>query len=240
MNYCILNGKKSTLVKGLLIQSLSPITKPKIRTRIEEIDGRDGDIVTKLGYSAYDKEMSIGLFGDYDISEVMQYFDSEGEVIFSNELDKKYRYQIIDQIDYERLGIFRTARVRFHVQPFKYPSVVDSLEIIDSANREKSVKLTNYGNVYSKPIICIYHCPNNFVLSLNGKTITISYGNNKDIVIDVENMNAYYLSDGTYANKYVSGDYLDFILKPNGLEGNTLTWTGTCTKMVISNMTRWI
>ena len=72
MNYCILNGKKSTLIKGLLIQSLPPISKPLMRTQIDEIDGRDGDIVTKLGYSAYNKEMSIGLFGDYDIDEVIE------------------------------------------------------------------------------------------------------------------------------------------------------------------------
>ena len=39
MNYCILNGKKSTLIKGLLIQSLPPITKPLQRTQIDEIDG---------------------------------------------------------------------------------------------------------------------------------------------------------------------------------------------------------
>ena len=95
MNYVILNGVKSNTVKGLLIQSLPSISKPLIRTQIEEIDGRDGDIITKLGYSAYDKEMSIGLFGDFDIDEVIQYFDSEGTVIFSNEPDKFYNYQII-------------------------------------------------------------------------------------------------------------------------------------------------
>lgn len=82
MNYVILNGKKSTLIKGLLIQSLPPISKPLIRSSVEEIDGRDGDIVTTLGYSAYDKPMSIGLFGDFDINEVIQYFDSKGTVIF--------------------------------------------------------------------------------------------------------------------------------------------------------------
>ena len=126
MNYIILNGKKSTMVKGLMIQSLPPISKPLIRTRIEEIDGRDGDIVTKLGYSAYDREMSIGLFGDYNIAEVMEYFDSEGTVIFSNELDRVYNYQILSQIDYERLGAFKQAKIKFHVQPFKHSSVDDT------------------------------------------------------------------------------------------------------------------
>lgn len=123
MNYIILNGVKSTAVRGLLIQSLPPITKPQIRTSVEEIDGRDGDIVTKLGYSAYDKELTIGLYGDYNVDDAIEYFDSEGDVVFSNEPDKYYKYQIIEQIDFERLIRFKTATVKMHVQPFKYDAV---------------------------------------------------------------------------------------------------------------------
>ena len=127
MNYIVLNGMKSTLIKGLLISELPPITKPLIRTKTEEIDGRDGDIVTKLGYAAYDKKMTIGLYGDYDIDEVIEYFNSSGEVLFSNEPDKIYRYQINNAIDFERLLRFRTATVVFHVQPFKYSALNDSV-----------------------------------------------------------------------------------------------------------------
>ena len=129
MNYISLNGKKSLLIKGLLISELPPITKPLVRTKTEEIDGRDGDIVTKLGYAAYDKKMTIGLFGDYNIDDIIEYFDSEGIVVFSNEPDKYYRYQILQQIDFERLIRFRTATVVFHVQPFKFSSVDDTLTI---------------------------------------------------------------------------------------------------------------
>lgn len=127
MNYIVLNGMKSTLIKGLLISELPPITKPLIRTKTEEIDGRDGDIVTKLGYAAYDKKMSIGLYGDYDIDEVIEYFNSSGEVLFSNEPDKIYRYQINNAIDFDRLLRFRTATVVFHIQPFKYSALNDSV-----------------------------------------------------------------------------------------------------------------
>ena len=127
MNYIVLNGMKSTLIKGLLISELPPITKPLIRTKTEEIDGRDGDIVTKLGYAAYDKKMTIGLYGDYDIDEVIEYFNSSGEVLFSNEPDKIYRYQINNAIDFDRLLRFRTATVVFHVQPFKYSALNDSV-----------------------------------------------------------------------------------------------------------------
>ena len=127
MNYIVLNGYKSTLIKGLLISELPPITKPLIRTKTEEIDGRDGDIVIKLGYAAYDKKMSIGLYGDFNIDDIIQYFDSAGTVVFSNEPDKVYRYQINNQIDFERLLRFRTATIVFHVQPFKYSALNDSV-----------------------------------------------------------------------------------------------------------------
>lgn len=127
MNYITINGIRSDTVRGLLIQSLPPITKPKMRTSIEEIDGRDGDVITKLGYSAYDKEVSIGLYGDFDIDDCIKFFDSEGNVVFSNEPDKYYRFTIIDQIDFERLIRFRTATVKFHVQPFKLSDVDKSI-----------------------------------------------------------------------------------------------------------------
>lgn len=131
INYIELNGEKSTNVKGLIIQSLPPISKPKMRTSIETIDGRDGDVVTKLGYSAYDKEVSIGLHGDFDIDDAISFFDSEGEVVFGNEPDKYYRYQILDQIDFERLVRFRTAKVKMHVQPFKHDAVDRTFDIVN-------------------------------------------------------------------------------------------------------------
>ena len=110
-------------MQGLLIQSLPPITKPKIRTERIEIDGRDGDIITELGYEAYDRQVTIGLYGNYDVDEVIRYFNSEGVATFSNEPYKYYNYKILDQIDLERLIRFKTATVTFHVQPFKYSTV---------------------------------------------------------------------------------------------------------------------
>ena len=145
INYVELNGEKSTDVKGLIIQSLPPISKPKMRTSIDDIDGRDGDIVTKLGYSAYDKEVSIGLHGDFDIDDAISFFDSEGEVVFGNERDKYYRYQILDQIDFERLVRFRTATVKMHVQPFKYDAVDRTFEVVNQLLDVKDSTASRFG-----------------------------------------------------------------------------------------------
>ena len=142
MNYIILNDVNSNTIQGLLIQNLPPITKPKIRTNIEEIDGRDGDIITKLGYSAYDKEFDIGLYGNYDVDQVISYFNSEGTVIFSNEDDKFYKYTIIEQIDFERLIRFKTAKVKMHVQPFKYSNTDTDIEIYATETDAEGTNLT--------------------------------------------------------------------------------------------------
>lgn len=103
MNYIFWKGKDSRDVNGLIICELPPITKPKMRTKVETIDGRDGSIITELGYEAYDKTLEIGLTRNYEIDEIIDYFNGEGMLNMSNEPDKYYRGKIIDQINYERL-----------------------------------------------------------------------------------------------------------------------------------------
>ena len=120
-DYVIINGVNSLTIDGLAISKLPPITKPLIRSQREEIDGRDGDIITELGYSAYDKQLEIGLFGSFDIDAIIKYFTGEGTIVFSNESDKYYNFKILNQIDYEKLLKFKTASVVLHCQPFKYP-----------------------------------------------------------------------------------------------------------------------
>ena len=124
-NYLILNKKSSKDIQGLIISTLPPITKPQMRANIETIDGKDGDEITKLGFSAYDKEITIGLAKNYNVDDVIAYFNNNqsGKVTFSNEPDKYYNYTILEQIDFEKLLRFRTAKVKFHVQPFKYSNV---------------------------------------------------------------------------------------------------------------------
>lgn len=128
-NYIILNNKSSNDINGLIIQELAPISKPQQRTQVETIDGRDGDIVTPLGYAAYNKKIKIGLYGTFDINEIIAYFATQGTAIFSNEPDKYYNYQILDQIDYERLVRYRVATVTMHVQPFKYSATEGTITV---------------------------------------------------------------------------------------------------------------
>ena len=238
MNWIKLNGLKSTDRKGLLISALPPITKPLMRTNIEEIDGRDGDIVTKLGYAAYNKEISIGLYGDYDVDEIIKYFDTQGTVIFSNEPDKYYRYQIIEQIDFERLLRFKTAKVKFHVQPFKYSAVDEVMEV--SPQKDENFYIFNRGNAIAKPIYTFYG-RGPFSIILNNHVVlgvTLSSDADDYITIDVEKLNAY--KENTLKNRSTDGDYSKLALN---VGRNTMYWTGalaTITKIEVKNYSRWL
>lgn len=231
-NYIILNGVNSNTITGLLISTLPPITKPKQRTQTEEIDGRDGDIVTKLGYSAYDKEIQIGLYGNFDIDEVISFFNTEGTIVFSNEADKYYNYQILDQIDYEKLIRFKTAKVKMHVQPFKYPVTEETITISGETT------VTNEGNIYARPVLNIIGS-GTLEVNLNEIQIfSIDLGETAtSITIDTTNMEAYDPNTTDLMNRQVTGDYSLFKIEAGD---NTVEITGTVTQATISNYTRWI
>ena len=235
-NYIILNGVNSNTITGLLISTLPPITKPKIRTQVEEIDGRDGDIVTKLGYSAYGKEFDIGLYGDYDVDKVITYFNSSGTITFSNEPDMYYNYEILDQIDFEKLLRFKTAKVKLHVQPFKY-SLLNTEKVFTITNEEE-IAIRNNGDFYSRPKITITG-EGTINLSLNGEELfVIELGETETtITLDINSLNAYDPSTNQYLNRLVTGDYSNF----NLIVGkNTISWTGTITEIKIENYSRWL
>lgn len=239
MNYIILNGYASIGVQGLIVQELPPISKPQVRNSIETIDGMDGDIITRLGYSAYDKPLTIGLKKDANINEVIAYFaqNDSGCVIFSNEPDLYYNYDILDAVDFERLIRFKQAKINFHVQPFKYSLKEGNTEFFLPS--DKIVLITNSGNIYSKPILQIrgFGTVN---VSLNGVQIfTINFSTSRPevITIDSSKMEAY--DDSGLRNRSVSGNYAKFKLNA-GRNALKFSGTGTVSQVLIENYSRWL
>ena len=234
--YIILNNKDSRTIQGLLISSLAPISKPQVRTQIETVDGRDGDIVTPLGFSAYDKVITIGLTYGYDIDEIIEYFNSSGVVTFSNEPDKYYKYSIYEQIDFERLIRFKTAEITLHVQPFKY-SLLEQPQTFSISSSPSSIGVYNAGNIYARPIITIT-ASGEVTLSLNGSEILIiDFGETaQTIIINCEELNAYN-SENILLNRLVTGNYDNIKLNKGS---NEIGLTGTVSSITINKYSRWI
>lgn len=225
-------GIDSNTLDCLLICELPPITKPKMRVKETFVDGVDGSFIEELGYESYDKTIKIGLKREHDIDEILDYFNGEGDLILSNEEDKLYKAKIINQIDYNRLLRFRTADVVFRVQPYKYSSndLYRAFDITD----QTSINIYNNGNVTSKPTIKITGS-GTIELKLEGITI-FQYTFPADdtyVTIDSDKQDAYV--GNTLKNRSMNGDFP--ILKKGK---NTITWTGTITKIEISNFSRWL
>lgn len=234
--YIILNGVDSRTIKGLLISELPPISKPGIRVQQEEIDGRDGDLITPLGYAAYDKVIKIGLTYDYVIDDIIEYFNGSGKVVFSNEPDKYYFYSIYNQIDFEKLIRFKTAEVTLHIQPFKF-SDTENEQTFNLSGTSSEVSIRNNGNIYSRPTITITGSGDIDFLLNGSQLLTIDLGlNTQTIIINCTEMNAYN-SQGVLLNRLVSGDYDNIKLK---VGNNTLSFIGNVTKVIVDDYSRWI
>lgn len=222
----------SETIPGLIITNIPPITKPKMKTSITKIDGRDGDIIEELGYESYTKSIGIGLARNYDIDKVMKYFTGAGELIISDESDKVYKAQIIEKIDYERLIRFKTAVVKFYTQPYKY--LKDEKSIILDINNETSLKITNVGLEKSKPIITL-EGTGTVEISLNGFNLFkyVFPENETKVVIDSLEEEAYL--DNVLKNRNMLGTFPIFEVGEN-----TISWSGNLTKISIEPKSRWL
>lgn len=237
--YIIINGVPSTRIEGLIISTLPSISKPAIRTNAETIDGRDGDIVTPLGYSAYDKSFNIGLSKDYDIDEVISYFNSSGKITFSNEPEKYYNFMLTDAIDFEKLIRFKTATVTIHVQPFKYSAIQTNQTFNFNGADLGNFSISNSGNYKSKPIITITGSGTTNLYLNGNQVLVINLGSNTStIAIDINDMNAYEPNTQNLLNRNVIGDYEDCMLN---VGKNTISFSGgAIDSIAIDNYSRWI
>lgn len=231
--WVLINDKPSYGVDGLIVTSLPPITKPAMRYNSEEIDGRDGDIITTLGYEAYDKTLGIGLHSNFDIDKVIEFFATSGTVTFSNEPDKIYRFQQLDAIDFERLVRYRTADIKLHVQPFK-TGRLQRPKVFEGSDAQAVV--TNAGNVVAAPKLTI-KASGDVSLWLDGvQILSVTQSGGYTLLIDVAALEAS-TPEGQLMNRHIAGDYARLMLSPGR---HTLKWSGAVSSLTIEDYSRWI
>lgn len=228
MNYVIWKDIDSRTIKGLLISELPPITKPKMRAQETTIDGVDGSIIEELGYETYNKTLQIGLTRDFDMDGVIKYFTGEGNITFSNEPDKYYKAKIIEQIDYERLLKFRTATIKFKVQPFKYKLNEETTVLTESGI------VINSGLEESKPIIKITGTGTVEVMINDMAVFIYTFPEDEtEVVIDGEKQDAYL--GNVLKNRNMTGEFPVF-----SVGENTISWNGEVTSITIDPKSRWL
>lgn len=228
----IWKNKSSKEIEGLIITNTPPIIKPKMKINKIEIDGRDGDIIEKIGYESYTKNVGIGLTRNFDIDEIIKYFTGDGELILSDEPNKVYMASIYDDVDYERLLQMRKATIKFHVQPFKY--LKDESKVSLDITTETSVEVENKGLEVSKPIFTI-EGSGTIEIAVNGVNIFKYAFPSGESKVTINSLEEEAYLDGVYKNRNMLGEFPKLEVGKN-----IISWTGTLSKIEIEPKSRWL
>ena len=211
----------------LIVNVLPPIYKAAKDITIIEVPGRDGFLTEDLGsYKSITKSVECTIRDLSQIDYICSWLTGSGEVVFSNELTKKYKAVIINQIEFKRVfANYRSFIIQFECQPHKYSLDNSIITLIATG------AILNSGSANSKPIIKVFGT-GAITLTINSNVVSLT--NIVDYVtIDSDLMDAY--KDTQLMNNYMSGEF-PILISGN----NTISWTGTVTKVEITLNLRWI
>lgn len=217
----------SSLDMGIIVNTLPPITKAARDISKISIPGRDGYLTQDFEtYSSTVKPVECTILDISMVDQVIAWLSGSGEVIFSNQADRKYQANIINQIPFNKIiRKWYKFIVNFDCQPFAL--------MLDNP----VITLTSPGIIYgagtykSKPVITVY----------GTGTIELTVNN---IVIHLTNVSEYVTIDSGLMDAYKGT-----LLKNNDTLGefpelvvgeNVISWTGTVSKVEIESNWRWL
>ena len=212
---------------GILVNELPPITKAARDMTKIVIPGRDGFLTQDFEtYQGTIKSVECTILDITLVDQVIAWLDGSGEVIFSNQDDRKYQASIINQIPFSRIiRKWYKFILIFDCQPFA--KMLENQTVILT----ESGILHNSGAHKSKPVITVYGA-GTIDLTINSTVVHLT--NVVDYVtIDSDLMDAY---NGTLLkNNDMLGEFPEL-----GIGENVISWTGSVEKVEITPNWRWL
>ena len=154
---------------GILVNELPPIIKaPRDIDKII-IPGRDGFLTEDLKtYGGTVKPCECTILDIDKVDQVLAWLGGSGEVIFSNQLDRKYQTCIINQIPFSRI-MWKWYKfiVIFDCQPFAKVLENSVITLIAPGT------IYNGGTHKSKPVVKVYGT-GTINLIINGITVILT------------------------------------------------------------------
>lgn len=200
---------------------------PKRRDEAIVISGRHGTLTATDGtFETYILQAEFILKDISKIDKICSHFKGEGDLIFSSNLDRKYKARVNNQVEFSR--IIRSLKrfvVEFEVQPFMYEAAPSNLTLTEPTS------ILNIGTFESEPIVTVYG-QGDITLTINNSNIILN-GVEGKITINSEILNAY--KDTLSLNNKMSGDFPVF-----SVGENIISWTGSVTKLEITPNWRWL
>lgn len=200
---------------------------PKRRDEAITISGRHGTLTATDG--TFEPYILQAEFIAKDLSKtdkICSHFKGEGDLIFSDNENRKYKARVNNQIEFSR--IIRSLKrfvAEFEVQPFMYEAISSTLTLTEPTS------IFNTGTFESEPIITIYG-QGDITLTINNLNLILN-GIDGKITINSEILNAY--SGALLLNNKMSGDFPNF-----SVGENIISWTGSVMKLEIMPNWRWI
>ncbi len=200
---------------------------PKRRDEAITISGRHGTLTATDGtFEPYILQAEFIVKDLSKTDKICSHFKGEGDLIFSNNLDRKYKARVNNQIEFLRIiHSLKLFAVEFEVQPFMYEAAPAPRTLTEPTS------ILNIGTFESEPIITVYG-QGDITLTINNLNLILN-GIDGEITLNSEILNAY--KDTLSLNNKMSGDFPIF-----SVGENVISWTGSVTKLEIMPNWRWI
>lgn len=205
--------------KGIIVEKTPSIMKGKKRFEKYEIEGRNGVLVIDKGtYDSFVVTLECHFdISKYSIEEIKEFLDGYGTLSFDGE--KEYTAIIQNQIEFEKVSMFRKFPIQFLVNPI-CTDINSTLLEVESNNYEINIEEAT-ANMY--PLLTIKGS-GDVSFTFNNKTFYL-YELNQDNTyhLDCENK-VIYDTNNVNCSRLMRYDFP--YLKP---KKNTISYTGTIT-----------
>jgi phage-related protein len=227
-SYFIFNGKKSSMY-DILVEEQPAIIKPQRKAEAFEIPGKSGLLhVDNNAYESYIKTVTCSLMSVKYLDEIIKWLDGMGDVVFSNEKNKKYEAVVFNVIPFSKVFGMKKYRfpVQFDCQPFKYELTQEPVILAQPG------QLHNPGTMAAEPIITVYGT-GSVTVSINWRSFSLA-GITDYIVVDSRMLCAY-RANTELMNHRMTGGFPCF-----DTGENSISWTGNIQRLEILPYWRWL
>lgn len=227
-------GKNSYTDYGIVISQRPSIPSPVRRVTTLQVPGRNSALrFDENTYGDITITVECGLKNNTNLADEIDLIKGwligtgESGLVFDFQADKKYIAQVVNAMDFAQIfKLFSKFIIIFNCRPFKF-KVSNSVITLNSPGT-----VINTGTIYSEPIIKVYGTGDG-TLTVGSQVNTLK-GISNSIIIDSTIQDCYGV-DGSNLNNKMSDDFPTL-----NVGVNTITWTGSITKIDITPNWRWL
>lgn len=224
--------------KGVIMEKLPDFHRPARRYEQNEVPGRSGAVMVDTGaYETYQTTMEVNVNGQ-DPHDIMNWLTGEGWLVSSDDAAYMAYCYLYPQADVCRFRVsassYDTITVNMIVEPYRRLASESLITVTASGTT-----FAGMGHDACEPIVTVTGS-GDIRLDINGEAVLIDdlYGS---VIIDCDAGIAYKVVDGAnvFMGQYISLEGEWPKLLPTG-STNTVSWTGTVTKVEIQPCWRYL